>query len=84
MFNLPPDVPGLALDLLLYKDDCEDPSYTLPKVTIPELKGSIPEPKGSIPNPKTQCSEDLNEDKCEEAGGEMSTGGSEAPHCMCP
>jgi len=81
MFNLPPDVPGLALDLLLYKDDCEDPSYALPKVTIPEPKGSIPD---SIPDPKLQCSKDLNKDACEAAGGEMSTGGSEAPHCICP
>jgi len=81
MFNLTPDAPGLALDLLLYKDDCEDPSYTLPKVTIPEIKGSTPD---SIPDPKLQCSKDLNKDACEAAGGEMSTGGSEAPHCICP
>jgi predicted outer membrane repeat protein len=84
MFNLTPDVPGLALDLLLYKDDCEDPSYTLPKVTIPELKGSIPELKGSIPDPKLQCSKDLNKDTCEAAGGTMSDGVSEAPYCICP
>ena len=81
MFNLPPDVPGLALDLLLYKDDCGDPSYTLPKVTIPELKGSI---QDSIPDPKLQCSKDLNKDACEAAGGTMSDGVSEAPYCICP
>jgi len=79
MFNLTPDEPGLALDLLLYKDDCEDPSYTLLKVTIPELEGSI-----SIPDPILHCSKDLNKDACEAAGGAMSSGVSEAPYCICP
>jgi len=76
MFNLTPDLPGMALDLLLYKDDCEDPSYTLPKVTIPELRGSIPDPK-------LQCSEDLDEEACVATGGEMS-GGDTPAKCICP
>lgn len=70
MFNLPPEAPSLALDLKLFVGDCEDPAYSQPKVTIPE--------------PKTQCSQDLDEEACEAAGGHMSSGGVEAPHCICP
>ncbi len=70
MFNLPPDAPGTALDLMLYINECVDPAYTQPKVTIPE--------------PKTQCTEDLGEDDCVAAGGEMSDGGAAALYCICP
>lgn len=70
MFNLLPSAPGLALDLLLFVDDCEDPSYTQPKVTIPE--------------PKVQCSKDLNQSDCEAAGGTYSGGGAAQPTCNCP
>ena len=70
MFQLPPDAPGLAFDLKLFVDDCADPSYSQPKVTIPE--------------PKMQCTIDLDKDACEAAGGKMSTGVTTAPSCICP
>ena len=63
-------MPGIALDLLLYKDDCEDPSSSLPKVIIPE--------------PKVKCSEDLSEDDSEVTGGQMSPGVKTAPYCVFP
>ncbi|MCK4489340.1 MAG: hypothetical protein KAU23_03720, partial [Anaerolineales bacterium] len=53
MFNLPPGVLGLALDLKLFIGNCEDPAYYQPKVTIP------------LP----QCHADLGETACEAAGG---------------
>ena len=68
MFNLPPEAPGLALDLKLFVGDCEDPAYTQPRVTIP----------------KPQCNAELDEKACQVAGGEMSVGGVKAPHCICP
>lgn len=68
MFNLPPEAPGMALDLKLFVGDCEDPAYSQPKVTIP----------------KPQCRAELDEKACKVAGGEMSSGGVEAPHCICP
>jgi len=79
MFNLTPDLLGMALDLMLYIDDCEDPSYSLLKVSIPELKES-----SSGPKPQSQCSAGLNTDKCQAAGGDMSDGVVEAPYCICP
>jgi hypothetical protein len=69
MFQLPPDAPGLAFDLNLFVDDCEDPAYIHPLVTIPV--------------PKTQCTEKLAKDACEASGGKMSEGVSAAPRCIC-
>lgn len=68
MFNLPSDAPGLALDLKLYVGDCEDPAYSQPKVTIP----------------KPQCKAELDEKACKVAGGEMSSGDTPNPECICP
>ncbi len=70
MFNLPPEAPGLALDLKLFVGDCEDPSYSLPNVSIPE--------------PKAQCSKGLDKNACEAAGGHMSSGDTPNPECICP
>ena len=68
MFNLPPEAPGMALDLKLFVGDCEDPAYSQPKVTIP------------IP----QCHAELDEKSCKAAGGEMGVDGNKTPVCVCP
>ena len=68
MFKLPHDAPGMALDLKLFVGDCEDPAFTQPNVTIP------------IP----QCKADLDEAACKVSGGEMSSGDTPNPECICP
>lgn len=76
MFNLPPEAPGLALDLKLFIGDCVDPAYYQPKVTIPIPKVTTPIPK---------CHADLDETACEAAGGTWKrpvTGGDY--YCDCP
>ena len=70
MFQLQPNTPGLAFELKLFVDDCEDPAYIQPLVTVPI--------------PKIQCAENLAKDACEAAGGKMSTGVTTAPSCICP
>ena len=73
MFVIAPDMPGSAADFFLYLNECEDPVFTQPNLTIPELQ-----PSGE------KCSVDLDKDACEAAGGTMSTGATTAPYCICP
>ena len=77
MFTVPPNVPGLALDFFLYLNECEDPVFVQPKVTIPEL------PSGEDDSYPT-CTKDLSKEACEAAGGTMSTDLTTAPYCICP
>ena len=53
MFNLTPEAAGQVLDFELYLNDCQDPVYTQPNLTIP------------LP----ACSEDLSPEHCALAGG---------------
>jgi hypothetical protein len=76
MFTLPEEAPGKAMDLSLYRKDCQDPVYVQTKVTIPDLPEEEPSPPA--------CNKDLDQDACEEAGGEMSSGLTTAPYCICP
>ena len=75
MFTLPPGAPGSTLDLEIYQDGCKDPVFTQPQLTVPDLIQTDPDP---------ECRKDLNKQACEAAGGQMSTGQTTAPHCICP
>ena len=70
MFSVTPDMPGSVAEFQLFLGDCEDPVFTLPNLSIPELK--------------IQCTIDLSEADCKAAGGEMSDGVTTAPRCVCP
>ena len=37
MFTLQPDYPGTLRDLNFFKEDCPDPVFTQPRLTIPEI-----------------------------------------------
>ena len=58
MFNIPPGAEGTALNFELRLNDCEDPVYLQPLVSIPEPQSSGP-----------VCTADLNEKDCEAVGG---------------
>ncbi len=76
MFNMPPGTGGTALNFELRLNNCEDPVYTLPMVSIPEpLAGD---------DPGLVCTVDLGPGDCEAAGGHMSDGVTTAPRCVCP
>ena len=73
-FIITPDMPGTAQNVLLFKKGCDD--------SVHELKGSIPElpPEEETP----VCKESLSKEDCEATGGQMSTGLTRAPYCICP
>jgi hypothetical protein len=77
MFTITPDMPGSVADFFLYLNECENPVFTLLKVTIPEMQSGEDDS-----SPK--CTEDLDKEACEAAGGTMSTGVTTKPHCICP
>jgi hypothetical protein len=70
-----PDMPGTAQNVLLFKKGCDDEVYELTKMTIPELP---PEEESPV------CKENLSKEACQAAGGNMSTGLTRAPYCICP
>jgi hypothetical protein len=74
MFTIPPDMPGSEADLLVYWGGCKD-QVLKQTVAIPELPQEDESPV---------CKESLSKEKCEAAGGKMSTGLTRAPYCICP
>jgi hypothetical protein len=78
MFNITPDLPGLAFDLELELNECQEPVYVLPNVTIPEVRQQTSE------DPLPTCTKDLDQEACEAAGGKISSGINAAPYCICP
>jgi len=75
LFKIPSHAPGMALDFKLYLNECEDPVYLQPLLSIPEPKAG---------DPGLTCTADLKTPECEEAGGKMSPGTTTAPICVCP
>jgi hypothetical protein len=75
MFTLQPSTPGTLQDLEIYKEDCPEPVFTLPSLTIPE-----------VPNddqPGSTCQSDLGPSACADAGGAYITDVDD-PFCYCP
>jgi len=79
LIKIPSHTPGMALDFKLYLNECEDPVYLQPLLSIPEPKaGDDPGDPGLI------CTKDLKDPECSAAGGKMSPGMTTAPICVCP
>ena len=75
MFTLQPSIPGTLQDLEIYKEDCPDPIFTLPRLTIPEV------PKDDQPD--STCQADLGPKDCANAGG-IYISNVDKPYCYCP
>ncbi|NQS91406.1 MAG: hypothetical protein HQ574_03270, partial [Chloroflexi bacterium] len=73
MVLIPEGMEGTAQPFTLWLPDCPEPVYELPAVQIP-----VPKPV------EPTCKADLNEADCKAAGGNMSTGVTRAPTCVCP
>jgi len=71
MFTLQSSTPGTLQDLEIYKEDCPNPVFTQPRLTIPE-----------VPVPSSTCNKDLGENACEDAGGIWPD--VDDPYCICP
>jgi len=69
MFTLQPNMPGTLQDLEIFRDDCPNPVFTQPRLTIPEIPGST-------------CNKDLGENACKDAGGVWPD--VDDPYCICP
>ena len=74
MFSLQPNYPGTIRDLNFYKEDCPNPVFAQPGLTIPDMPGDD--------QPGPSCNEDLGEDACEAAGGIWPD--IDKPTCQCP
>jgi hypothetical protein len=70
MFTLEPSTPGTLQDLEIYKEDCSEPVFTLPRLSIPEV-------------PSSTCQSDLGPSACADAGGAYITDVDD-PFCYCP
>lgn len=78
-FQLPESAPGNVRDFSLFRDDCDNPLISIPRVTIPE--SDIPDPD----QPSLTCKKGLDKDSCKEAGGTYNDhGGVSQPTCDCP
>ncbi|NQS92042.1 MAG: hypothetical protein HQ574_06490, partial [Chloroflexi bacterium] len=75
MFTLQPSTPGSLQNLEIFKEDCPEPVFTLPRLTIPEV------PKDDQPDPT--CQADLGPNACKNAGGAYITT-VDKPFCYCP
>ena len=75
MFTLEPSTPGTLQDLEIYKEDCPEPVFTLPRLTIPGV------PNDDQPGPA--CQADLGPSACADAGGAYITEVDD-PFCYCP
>ena len=73
MFTLQPDYPGTLRDLNFFKEDCPDPVFTQPRLTIPEIPDD---------QPSATCNKDLGENACKNAGGIWPD--VDDPYCSCP
>lgn len=79
MFRLPSTAPGSILDLEFYQEGCQDPIFTQPKLTIPEVAQTEDE---NGDQPTLTCRKDLNEKDCITAGGLWPD--IDKPYCVCP
>ncbi len=77
MFTLQSSVPGTVQSFQLFRDGCQDPVYTQPKLTIPEVAQT-----GDKDQPSLTCRTDLDKDDCLAAGGVWPD--SRNPSCDCP
>jgi hypothetical protein len=77
MFTLQPSTPGTLQELEIYKEDCPEPVFTLPRLTIPEV------PNDDQPGPGTTCQANLGEKACADAGG-IYISNVDKPYCYCP
>jgi len=78
MFILEPSSPGTLQDLEIYKEDCPEPVFTLPRLSIPEI------PRPEIPEiPSSTCQADLGPGACADAGGAYISD-VDTPFCYCP
>ena len=73
MFTLQPDYPGTLRDLNFFKEDCPDPVFSQPRLTIPEIPDD---------QPSATCNKDLGENACKNAGGIWPD--IDKPYCICP
>ena len=78
LLEVPPEAPGLVLDLSAYLDGCGNPIFTQPRVTIPLSGGTEGGREGESPT----CSADLGPEACEAAGGAYLD--LDDPYCLCP
>jgi predicted outer membrane repeat protein len=77
-FQLPESAPGNVRDFHLFRDDCDNPLISIPRVTIPEQ--DIPDPD----KPSLVCKKVLDQDSCKKAGGTWVDGGTVgASYCDC-
>ena len=76
LFTLPDSAPGLALDLLLFLDECEDPVITMLGVSIPQ---PLPDEQ-----PALTCNRNLDQASCQAAGGTYIEARTTASYCDCP
>jgi hypothetical protein len=77
-FQLPESAPGNVRDFSLFRDDCDNPLISIPRVTIPESDILDPD------KPSLVCKKDLDKDSCKEAGGTWVDGGAVgASYCDC-
>ena len=77
-FHIPEDMEGTSQLFELRLNDCPDPVYLQPNVFI-----SAAIPSSSHQSGPT-CTVDLISPACEAAGGNMSSGSTTAPSCVCP
>ncbi len=71
MFTLEPSTPGTLQELEIHKEDCPDPVFTQPRLTIPDLPSN------------DTCQANLGQSACAEAGGAYITD-LDDPFCYCP
>lgn len=79
MFTLQPSTPGTLQNLEIFKEDCPEPVFTLPRLTIPE----VPNDDQPGNQPGTTCQADLGEKACADAGG-IYISNVDKPYCYCP
>jgi len=79
-FEIGPAMPGTLQNLEIGKEDCGDPFFTEPRLTIPELS-AVDQPADEQPGPG--CNKDLAVDDCNKAGGKWVINVNPA-YCACP
>lgn len=84
MFTVTPEMPGSVANILIFKDDCKDPSFTQLNLFIPDLKTAGDAGDAGDGGENAQCKKDMGPADCVAAGGTMSTGLNQAPYCICP
>jgi len=77
IFKMPDHSPGMVLDYALSWDDCGDPIFTMPLVSIPDLQSD--DSTSDDESTSANCTVGLEGDACTAAGG--TPGRSE---CNCP